>query len=406
MFRMDRCLTSAVFCLLALAVTRSDEAILRDGRRITGQLKMSEARWQFEPAKGVLKTEALSEVRLVPTARPPLHAGLPLRLLLRDEQRLTADLIDADEKNIRMQSGALSKLTVPRAVVAGLRQPPGWAVCAIRDGDCILDTTGQSAEVELPKPLTEGRLSLSFLDDNAADARWLVEATFKVDGKARQVSVQVGGDSEYRARVDGLKPEENTLARSAGRHRLVIQFSPVSLRAGIDDAILWHTLKSGPGGPLVSIRMACREREKGKPARGKISIDNVCLHQAVEEPRRPAGDAKQDEAWLLDDGQVFGKWLRADRQGVQFAGAFGRRTLPWALVRGIYPRQQDSTAVHERDEVRLWIDNGFDSQPDWLDGVVKSMDAERLIVRHAELGELTLARAALLRVVWPGNDRP
>ncbi len=408
---MNRWLNSGLLCLLALASVRADEAVLREGRRLNGQLRVIDGRWQFVPTKGdILNAGDLSEVRFTAAACPMLHAGLPMHLLLRDGQQLTAGLVEVDDKSVRMQSAAMGKLTVPRAAVVSLRQPPGWAIHDFRDrkftgeATLTLDKTGQSAEFVLPKPLTEGRLSLSFLED-AADAHWSVEAVFQVERKTRLVSVQVGGDQTYQASVEAIKGEEQPVARSSGRHRLVIQFSPVSLRAGIDDAILWHTLKSGPDGPLTSIRLVCRETQRGKPARGRVVIDDLCLHRAVDEPRRPPGDPEQDEVWLLDGDQVFGKCLRADKQALTIEGRFGRRDLPWTLVRGLYSRRQESVVIPERERVRLWLDNGFDSQPDQLDGVVRSLDAQRLVLRHAELGELTLARGAIRRVVWPGNER-
>src|ERR1700676_5291702 len=80
MVHMGHCLTSALFCLVVLAAARADEAVLRDGRRLSGQLKLSEGRWQFEPKKGeTLNAAGLREVRLTSAACPALHASLPMR---------------------------------------------------------------------------------------------------------------------------------------------------------------------------------------------------------------------------------------------------------------------------------------------------------------------------------------
>ncbi len=424
MFDMGHCLIAPLVCLLLNAAARADEALLRDGRKLEGPLTFADGRWQFEPAKGsALVAADLHEVRLGSSSSPILSTSLPLRLLLRDGQRLTAGLVEIDGNNVLLQSPSMGKLTAPCAAIVGLRQPPGWAVLhadefekaprgwkligsfSHRERGLLLNVAGQSAEFVLPEKLTEGRLSLTFLDEETADARWLVVAGFQTERKLRELYVRVGGDKHYQASIEGLGREENPLARASGKHRLVIQFSPLSLRVTMDDTLIWHTLRSGPGGPLVSIRLACQEVEKGKPARGRILVDDFCLHRAVDEPRRPASEAEQDEVWLLDGGQVFGKCLRGDREALVFEGRFGKRVLPWTLVRGVFFQRQESVVVPPRDRVRLWIDNGFDSQPDFLDGVVQSFNRQSVVVRHTELGDLTLARASVLRVVWPEHDQ-
>jgi hypothetical protein len=85
-------------------------------------------------------------------------------------------------------------------------------------------------------------------------------------------------------------------------------------------------------------------------------------------------------------------------------GHFGRRVLPWTVTRGIFPRPPEKK-IPPRNQVRVWLDNGFDSQPDWLDGVVQALDGRRLLLRHADLGEVSVARGHVLRIEWPGDDQ-
>jgi hypothetical protein len=315
-------------------------------------------------------------------------------------------------------------LTVPRAAVRAIRQPPGWALVRADDfpddlknwkvagkpardeQGMVLDRVGQTVEYTLAEGLPEGRVAVSFQEsDGPAGAKWLLEADFLVEKQTRRLTVHLAGEGkDYRAAAEGLPGESTAVARSTGRHRAVVQFSATALRVLIDDEVLWHSLKKGPGGRLVRWTIACRAQEPERAVQGKIVFRDFSLHRAIDEFRHPAGDPRQDEVWLLDGDQLFGRFMRADRQGVVIEGRFGRRVLPWTRIRGVFPREREHVAPL-RERVRLWLDNGFDSQPDLIEGVVRSLDDRGCVLRHADLGEITLERGRIRRVAWPGNEQ-
>ena len=419
---MERCLTATVFCIFT-ATLHGDEAVLRNGRKVGGTLKHDGTRWNFQPTRGEpLDPGQFLSVSLESSAVPPLHSAVPLRLLLRDSQHLTGALDNADAKHFSLLSASAGKVLVPRTAVVGLRQPPGWALVsadtfeeprswklagrpplhgpASSDRGLTLNEAGQIAEFVLPKPLAEGRVGLSFHDRSPESGRWFVDAEFQTGRATRLCTIQLNAEKSYRASVEGLEGKEHPAPRSAGWHRLVVQLSPRSLSAAVDGNVLWHSVKTGPGGPLVKVRIRC----EGASIRGSLSFGEFSLHRPVDEPRRPPGDAEQDEAWLLDGGQLFGRILSLDRQAIALEGKFGKRSLPWTQVRGVFPLQEQVAAAPP-GPVRLWLDNGFDSQPDQLDGEVRSFGPANVILRHARLGELTLKRSAVLRIVWTANDQ-
>jgi hypothetical protein len=422
---MGRVILIGMLCLLTAADVRGDEAILRNGRRVPGRLALEEGRWSFLPAgRGeAIPGSELSEVRLDSSAVAPLHAALPMRVLLRNGQHLTGGLGEFSGKSVSLRTVAAGRISVPRAAVVGLRQPPGWMLLRADDFEeqpegwklegrprckgsatsgergLALDAAGQSAEFVLSEPIKEGRAAVSFRD-SATEGNWLVEAEFQLERQTRIASVQFGGGKTYGATVSDMKGEAVPVARSDGWHRLVVQFSPTSLRIALDDAILWHELRRGPGGPLKRIRLLCR----GESVRGQVVFDDFSLHRACDELRHPPGDPEQDEVWLKDGDQLFGQFVRADREGIVMEGRFGRRVLPWALTRGVFPRPPEKKAA-PRDQVRVWLDSGFDSEPDRLDGFVQALDGRRLLLRHADLGEVSLARGHVLRIEWPGDDQ-
>ena len=118
-----------------------------------------------------------------------------------------------------------------------------------------------------------------------------------------------------------------------------------------------------------------------------MEFTEFSLSRAVEESRRPAGDATQEEVWLADGDQLFGDALHIDRRAVEIQGAFGKRSLPWAEVRGCWFRRDAALRALMQPgspgaRVRLWIDSGLDPEPDVLDGVLKAIDDKQATLQH------------------------
>src|SRR5262245_35191089 len=126
---MQRSLVAGLLSLLVPVAGRGDEAVLRDGRKLSGQLTLDGTRWQFLPASRgePLTPMDLTQVRLSASSSP-LHNGLPVRVELRGGQWLTGGLIEVGGKNVLLNTPWAERLTVPRAAVSALRHPPGWAL--------------------------------------------------------------------------------------------------------------------------------------------------------------------------------------------------------------------------------------------------------------------------------------
>jgi hypothetical protein len=407
---------------LAVTAARPDEATLRDGRRLPGTLT-HRTTWHFLPTgkSEPLPVSSLLSVRLEPGSAAPFRAGTVHRVTLRSGDWLTGILLDANEKTLSLRMAWADKVMLPRVAVTAVTQQPGWALVYLDDltdglkgwkvegkveqparSGLVLGTPGQTVEHTLAVPIEEGRIGVNFHDSReATGATWLAEAEFRTPAGPRLVTVTLAGGKDMSAVVGGIEGISAPLPRAPGWHRLTVQFAPSSMRVVADDVVLWHHLKHGPGGPLLRWRLVCRKAD-GQLARGSLSFKDFALHRAVDEPRRPAGDPSQDEVWLLDGDQLFGHILRAEGRSVVLEGSFGRCTLPWSLVRGIYPRRQPGAAplAASPGQVRLWIANGSNAEPDRLEGVVLSLDERRCRFRHALLGEVELERGRVVRVQW------
>ncbi len=210
----------------------------------------------------------------------------------------------------------------------------------------------------------------------------------------RRLTVVVTGDGEYYT-VDsgGLPGTLRRVKRTPGWHRLIVQFCKQSLRVTCDDDVLWHNLDDGPGGPLQCVTIACQRRSEREALRGAVAWTEFCIERAVDEHPQPPAAAESDVVRLLDDDQLFGIILRADRRVLHIEGRFGKRSLPWTAVSGCSFRQAAKPPkANEGATVRVRVRSGLCEENDVLEGVVKSLDERRLLLKHALLGEVKLDR--------------
>jgi hypothetical protein len=425
---MRRVLSLAVGVLLLSGVgVRAEEATLRDGRRVQGTLGVDgQGRPRFTAADQTpVPPGDIHYIRWPDAPAPPLRVATLHRVLLADGQALTGQLLGLDEKQLRLRTPWADQLTVPREALVGVTQPGGRVAVAeddFEDGlklwkvtgsptltdqrfisgkhSLALRGAGQSAEFALSAPPEAGRFGINFdLPGAAAGARWLVEADFQRPDKARTVRVGVAGDGDrYGVEVPSAEGTVGTVTRAPGWHRLDMEFAAGSLVITVDEAVLWHSRKHGPGGPLQRVRLVCAAAGGGG-ARGEVCFDDFGLARAVEERRRPPGDPEQDEVWLLSGDQVFGRLDRADRRAVEFQGRFGNRTFAWDEVRGVFLRRQSSPPrTADGEQIRVRLRPGTGTELDELEGALRGLDEQHLTLAHPILGELKIDRGRLREV--------
>jgi hypothetical protein len=136
------------------------------------------------------------------------------------------------------------------------------------------------------------------------------------------------------------------------------------------------------------------------------AVVGISLVRDVEPLPRPPGDPTQDEAWLPDGDQLFGRLTRADARTVTLEGRFGKRELAWAEVRGVFPhRQAEPPATMEGEHVRLRFAGSAGADTDTLEGVVRALDDSHLTLRHPALGDVKLERGRLRELRWLFHGR-
>jgi hypothetical protein len=413
--------------LLAAPAAAAEEARLPNGRRVAGALTLGAGRLSFTPAAGgaPISIEGVTSVDFNGPSPAPFRVGFVRRVVLRDGQQFTGELLGLEGDSLKLRTAWAGKLTLPRVAVASLAPLPGWRPLLEDDltggltawsvagkpaagpEGVALSAPGQALAYTLGAPLASGRVCANFAEKDApAGARWALEARFDGKGGPSRLRVTVAGAGDaYAVEARGCAVPARRVARTPGRHRLVIGFTPTSLRVTCDNDVLWYDLKQGLGGTLRQIALLCLEPKKPAPRHGSVVWSACTVEQAVDVSPRPPGDDSQDELWLSSDDQLFGRIVAAGRPGIEIEGHFGKRTFPWADVQGCYFRRAAVPAKPaEGPRVRLSLRSGLAADPDVLEGVLTSLNAEKLTLEHAALGKLSIDRdhVRLLRAVGGG----
>ena len=365
------------------------------------------------------------------------RAGGGRRICLWDGERISGQILDANKDTLRLRTAWAARVELPRAAVASVEPLPGWRTVLDEDfrprtgeqassaaelkftGEptfaeaedgiaaraLVLSAAGQSLtctqRFRVPRGdegVTAGRVGVNFQErGQPRGVRWVVELLFQQDERKQRVTVTVADDGkDYAIDTGGLPGTARQVKRTPGWHRLLVQFSKDSLRVTCDDDVLWHNLDDGPGGHLQQVTLSCQQSADREAVRGAVAWTEFCIDRAVVEHPPPPADAEQDVVRLLDDDQLFGRILHADRRTIQIEGRFGKRSLPWTAVSGCsFRRPAAAPKANEGAKVRLLVRSGLCVEPDLLEGVVIAADERRLILKHALLGELTLERSRI-----------
>jgi hypothetical protein len=385
-------------CGIALLAQADEEAVCADGRKVRGTVTAEAGALRFVPDGQTrpLAVESIEGVRFSPAEAVAARAGSSLRALLADGQHITGELLKIDAEEVHLRPAWSTRIDLARTATVALIHPPGHRTLFADDLSHPAQpwkAAGTTLTYPLPKPVEAGRVGITFQAlDKAADRSGQLEVTFKVGSETRTLKVVLSGTGDnYSVEGAGLKGETRKVTGSGGQHRLVLQFTKQSFRVTCDDEVLWYNLEQGPGGPLTEVQL------QG----GAVSWSAFYVARAVEESRHPPGDPDQDEVWLASDDQLFGKLTGADRGSIELEGLFGKRSVPWADVRGVFFRTPKSKALQEPSKsTRAWLRTGFGNETDVVDGVLMRIGPEKFTLKHANLGELCLDRK------WLSELRP
>jgi len=424
-----------LLCISSRQSLALDEAVQLDGERIQGTLKPKDhGELHFERADGKpeLSPRQIEFVNFPAPAAQSLLAATAHRICFRNQQHLTGEFLWLDENVVRFRTPWNDRLKLSRTIVRAITWEAPYASIFEDDFETNLaawkltgmprisgqsrvsglhslcfDTPEQIAEYVLAEPLAAGRATVHVLvQPPASGTRWSFMARFEAaSGKSGREVDLTGEAGTYKTVLQDSNGEVVTSVARPGWRRLSMEFSPENLTIAVDDDILWSGPRANPGCVLRTVRLSRLIDSSRSTSAEALFFDDFSLARRVESLRRPAGDLTQDEIWLLSGDQVFGSIKSADRRKVHVRARFGERAMNWGDIRGIYFRDE-SPAPRPRNgsRVRLWLRSA--ASADQIEGTLVRFDEKRLVLRHDDLGELTIDHRYLQRLHWLSQASP
>ncbi|MCI0738721.1 MAG: hypothetical protein L0Y72_06740 [Gemmataceae bacterium] len=370
-----------------------DEAVTRRGEKRAGTLQWSKSGFSFiDENKKPIVFKDLYKVRFA--ARPtPVPKCRPLhQLLLSDGQRTTGELVQLTRETIHFRTTLGQTLKIARHDALGIVQPDGWLAVFLEDFEndkSDKSISGKSSrkfdaaqlfKLTLPQA-KEGRLSF-FFHDEKADGAW--ELHF-VD--ARSPVRLLLGDT-YRGAE--LPLSAAAVPGSPGWHFAQLEWTDGVARLFVDDLLLGETRRGAFESPTA---LECRS----KGAKKTLYLDGLVLARKITSMNWPPFDDAQDSLWSEAGDQLFGKIAAADTEKIVMQ-ASPPKVFAWTRQRGLFfasksrPAPEGGKGVAENT---VYFRSAPGLPDDVLAGQVTELNASRLLLRHAVLGDVEIPRACL-----------
>ena len=383
-------------------------------------------------AGGTIRFDPVEDLDPVGTA--------PLRVRLGFGGRISGRLERYEGDHlVFLPSGSESSLRIPKSALMRLEQPAGssrvfqedfneldpdrWQ---LRVGEVGIDPEGGlsgGGGLRLPsasstigrrfsEPLTAGRVELAYLESGETHPgrHWFVDFGFlDKSGEIAPVRVVLGWASESYVVLSpkGPRLQVQRLSKTAGWHRLAVDFAPDSLVVAVDGSALAFgpgqggpvgERKSGPSGPLVEVRLATSE-DPGQPPRNDLAarVDDLSVFRSVAVADSTEEAPERDGIRLVNGDQVFGPIVRLDSSGVTIRVAGRPSAFDWPEVAEVtFGRVPDVAAPVTGWIIEAtWRPGRTSDDLDRVEGALVSASETGLVVDVPYLGELTIPRDRL-----------
>jgi len=100
--------------------------------------------------------------------------------------------------------------------------------------------------------------------------------------------------------------------------------------------------------------------------------------------------------WLEHGEQLFGQIVRGDAEAVLLDAKFGKRSLAWSQLRGIYFARRDIEPISADPEITFRPGPGF--PVDSVRAKLVRWDGGNLFLQNGLLGEIALERERLDKI--------
>lgn len=402
---------------------------------VAGRLRASQERGLvFESAENgtSIPLEAGMTVRfpLTPMARG--LAAPPHRVDLGMGQSISGRLGSLSAQEIvLLDSSVQSTVRIARAGVNSLVQRPGESLVRLEGFESLdanawtivgeaslageprlagnhslrIPAGGTSLSYEVPEPFEAGRCEAAFHDggESVVGARWLLELTFRAPNGPESVRIVLGWADPSLAveSPNGPTLAVQRLARAAGWHRLVAQFSPGRFEVAVDGNELAHG--KGADGPLVALKLATTQTGREEAPKELAGfVDDLRLVRFAQPATDLEIDATQDEVRLITGDQLFGTVTQADSESILLNLDGRSLRIPWSETSGLYFRRTAQPGeMVSGPLVNVAWRVGRENDPfhvDRLEGALTGATVDAITLTTPYAGELTIPRDRLIQL--------
>lgn len=398
-----------VWVIVALVLSHlqlcADEAIRRDGSRISGQLTLIDGgRFSFRSVSGVEPIEQIEIIRFKPKPATVFMA-LTHEIRLGVGESLVAEVQRLDEKHLYVRTAWHDPLAIPLPAIERVTNIPGsrplffdsfagdlaaWTRTGapkLTGRKLVFNDNGQSVEAKFGSALSAGKVAVGFELKQGRGRKSLLELGYEQDGMPTTVSVELAGSGEYYSVVSPTPAiRQGKPRREAGRHQMTFEFDADGMNVFVDEFVLWSQRK-GPG-QLKSIKLSSMG-----DGENVLAFEHVLVTQPrPAETMRTWADLTNDGIRSPDGDETFGTILSAGPRGITLQLKDKKLERAWPEVAEFSFRR---AAVAERmtigEHVQLRIRTAAGTQ-DILNGAVKLLGDRSLVLTHPILGELTIPR--------------
>jgi hypothetical protein len=413
-----RLILAAVAFHVGICVVSSEEAVDHSGRKHPGRLHQYKGAWLFQSdqAKRISLGE-LSYVRFDGKATPLPRAPVRQRLVLPSQQHIRGTLKLIDDQKVAFVTSWGQTVSLGRELLVGIEQADdalpvmhddfeasmkSWRIqgkaglskerAFFGKSSLLLDQAGQSAAREWQPPVRDGTLRLFFhAPAPAGSLRWTLEMIPEI---AREPGAALVIDHTGYVCIN-MKERFRPWKAVPGWHLLAIEIEAGRLRIFVDDHCLGQTTLAAKEA-IKGIRLAVSTGDAPEQKNGKLWIDELLVTRRLPALPRPQTMKDQDMLWLEYGEQLFGRIVSADAAGVVLDAKFGKRSLAWSQLRGIYFASPKAGPMSVDPEITFRAAPGF--SVDSLRAKLVRWDEGRLIVQHGIFGEIAVERERLEKI--------
>jgi hypothetical protein len=404
--------------LVVAGLAHGDEALRRDGTRLTGQLSFSKERDFTFTSDGVDRPiETLEAVRFAAKAPPARPVPFWHQVHFGHGEVCQAEIRKLDATSLNLRPAWEGSLEVARAAVEHVTHEPAWQPIffdAFDDGLARWEKSGQplakanqvrfvrdgqAIATTFKTPLDAGRIGITWHAEFTKTRRLTLVLAFD----PHEIRVELVGPGDRYGVATALKADHaGQIKRKRAECSLSAEFGPDRLVICIDDLVLWAS-DSG-----VKALRSMRIESTGDGDEGAVVTSVQVARQETGVTRKPWADLTADAVRSPAGDETFGSILSTGPAGITLKVKEKELALAWPDVGDFAFRralivERETNGEHVR--IRVRSANGV---RDVLEGAVTAYDAKSMKLAHAVLGDLTFPRECVdeIRLDFRGRRVP